>query len=327
MKKILIVFTFVVLLLQSSLAFAKAKYTFYHILWSMTDVNVQFHIKGGDAYMKSHPDVEIKYVGPESYDPAEHAKLLDTVLEANPDGIAMHISSPEALLPGLKKAKEKGIPFVSTTGHPSTAEAEALIEGLYIAWVGADETLSGGLMGRFVQKHIEPVHVVYTLGHLGHAGLEMRANGLFDSMPAGVKTHLLPMGDEPVAAKEVIRSYLVANPDVNVMMGVLGTNKWISDVVEDLGREGEIALLTSDGGPSSLEAILQEKYVGSFGQQLPTQGPWGYEILYNYNEYGMWPIRPIVTGPALIDASNAQQVKDITIAILGEDEYYKASPY
>ena len=117
MKKILIVFTFVVLLLQSSLAFAKAKYTFYHILWSMTDVNVQFHIKGGNAYMKSHPDVEIKYVGPESYDPAEHAKLLDTVLEANPDGIAMHISSPEALLPGLKKAKEKGIPFVSTTGH------------------------------------------------------------------------------------------------------------------------------------------------------------------------------------------------------------------
>ena len=41
----------------------------------------------------------------------------------------------------------------------------------------------------------------------------------------------------------------------------------------------------------------------------------------------MWPVRPIVTGPALIDATNAQQVKDVTIAILGEDEYYKASPY
>ena len=107
--------------------------------------------------------------------------------------------------------------------------------------------------------------------------------------------------------------------------------RWVlgedADVVEELGREGEIALLTSDGGPASLEAILQGKYVGSFGQQLPTQGPWAYEILYNYNEYGMWPVRPIVTGPALIDASNAQQVKDVTVDILGEDEYYKASPY
>ena len=62
MKKILIFVSFITLLLQSSVSFAEAKYTFYHILWSMTDVNVQFHLKGGDAYMKSHPDVEIKYV-------------------------------------------------------------------------------------------------------------------------------------------------------------------------------------------------------------------------------------------------------------------------
>ena len=110
-------------------------------------------------------------------------------------------------------------------------------------------------------------------------------------------------------------------------MNILGISAFYHDSAACLGREGEIALLTSDGGPASLEAILQGKYVGSFGQQLPTQGPWAYEILYNYNAYGMWPVRPIVTGPALIDASNAQQVKDVTLAILGEDEYYKASPY
>lgn len=86
------------------------KYTFVHILWGMSDANVQFHVKAGENYMASHPDVEIKFVGPENYDPAEHAKFLDTTINSKPDGIAMHISSADALLPGLKAAKEAGIP-------------------------------------------------------------------------------------------------------------------------------------------------------------------------------------------------------------------------
>lgn len=89
---------------------AEAKYTFYHILWSMTDANVQFHIKAGEAYMASHPDVEIKFVGPEAYDPAEHAKFLDTVLNAGPDGIAMHISSVDAMLPVSERQRRKAFP-------------------------------------------------------------------------------------------------------------------------------------------------------------------------------------------------------------------------
>ena len=108
---------------------AQAKYTFYHVLWGMTDANVQFHIRSGEAYMASHPDVEIKFVGPENYDPAEHAKFLDTVVNAEPDGIAMHISSVDAMLPGLRAAAEKGIPFVSTTSHPPlAADNEIMLE-------------------------------------------------------------------------------------------------------------------------------------------------------------------------------------------------------
>ena len=87
---------------MATAADGEKKYTFYHILWSMTDPVAQFHVKAGEAYMVSHPEVEINYVGPEAYDPAEHAKFLDTVLNANPDGIAMHISSADALLSGLK---------------------------------------------------------------------------------------------------------------------------------------------------------------------------------------------------------------------------------
>ena len=161
-------------LLATSAAAQDKKYVFYHILWGMTDANVQFHIKAGDVYMAAHPSVEIKYVGPENYDPAEHAKFLDTVINAKPDGIAMHISSADALLPGLRAAKEAGIPFVSVTSHPPSPEDNAKLAGLYLTSVDANENIIGVTMGNWILKEGTPKRVAYLMAHLGHAGHEQR---------------------------------------------------------------------------------------------------------------------------------------------------------
>ena len=305
---------------------AEVKYTFYHILWSMTDANVQFHIKAGDAYMASHPEVEIKYVGPESYDPAEHAKFLDTVLNADPDGIGMHISSVDAMLPGLKAAKEKGIPFVSITSHPPSAEDNSKLDGLYLTWVGANEEIIGDVMGRRVLQEGTPTRVAYLLSHLGHAGHEQRATGFFRSMPDSVETDKVAIGDEPQKAKDIIRSYIVANPDVTILFGSAPANKWITDVIDELGRD-DIKVLTSDAAPTSLECILESHCLATFSQQFPIQAPLAYEALYHYNETGMNPVGPILTGPKVVDATTAPKFKEAVMAVLGEDAYYDLSPF
>lgn len=323
---VLVLSMLIVSFLPAATGAAEPKYTFYHLLWSMTDANVQFHIKAGEAYMKANPNVEIKFVGPEAYDPAEHAKFLDTIINANPDGICLHISSVDALLPGLKEAKEKGIPVVSVTSHPPTEEDNAKMKGLFLTWVGADEKLIGTRLGERLQESITPVHVAYLVGHLGHAGHEMRAAGFAESMPEGVVTDKVAIGDEPTHAKDVIRSYLAKNPDVNALFGGAPFNKWISDVVEEMGRT-DIQLLTSDDAPSSLEAIVQGKYLATFSQEFPIQAPLAYNVLYWYQETGMYPVAPLITGPMVVDASNVQLFKDLAIAIFGEDEYYKLSPY
>ena len=301
------------------------KYTFYHMLWSVTDPNVQWHVKGAEGYMKINPEVEIKSVGPENYDPAEHVKFLDTIMEANPDGIAFHISNVDAMLPSLKQAKEKGIPIVSVTSHPPTEEDEAKLKGYYLTWVGADERLIGYRLGERVQQSITPVHVAYLMAHLGHAGHEMRAKGFFDSMPEGVKTDRVAIGDEPSAAKDAVRSFLAANPDVNAMFGQTSVNKLVWDVVQEMGKD--VTLVTSDESPDSLEAVLNDKYLATFSQEFPIQASFAYHTLYMYKETGMAPVAPIVTGPMVIDKSNAQIVKDLVVSFMGEDEYYKLSPW
>lgn len=302
------------------------KYTFYHLLWSMTDSIVQLHVKAGEAYMKSHPNVEIKYLGPEAYDPAEHARFLDTIINAKPDGIALHISNPDALLPGLKTAREAGIPVVSVTSHPPTEADNKKLEGSYLTWVGADERLIGVRMGERLLQEETPKRVAYLMAHLGHAGHEMRAEGFFASMPDGVPTDKVAVGDEPTAAMDVIRSYLAANPDVGAVFGSSPQNKWITDVLAELGRT-DVKVLTSDESPSSLECVLAGLCFATFSQEFPIQGPLAYEIMYQYKETGMAPVQPIVTGPLVIDAANAQTFKDLALTAFGEDGYAELSPF
>lgn len=226
------------LLGSTAMAADGKKYTFVHILWGMTDANVQFHVQAGEKYMESHPEVEIKFVGPENYDPAEHAKFLDTTINAKPDGIAMHISSVDALLPGLKAAKDAGIPFVSVTSHPPSSEDNAKLKGLLLTWVGADESLIGDVMAKRVLQDVpKPRRVGYLFSHLGHAGHEQRAAGFFKAMPEGTATDKVVTGEEPQAAKDAIRSYLSANADVDVVFGGAPSNKLWADVVDELGRK------------------------------------------------------------------------------------------
>ena len=315
------------LLGSTAMAADGRKYTFVHILWGMTDANVQFHVQAGEKYMESHPEVEIKFVGPENYDPAEHAKFLDTTINAKPDGIAMHISSVDALLPGLKAAKEAGIPFVSVTSHPPSAEDNAKLSGLLLTWVGADESLIGDVMAkRLLQDVPAPKRVAYLFSHLGHAGHEQRAAGFFKAMPEGTATDKVVTGEEPQAAKDAIRSYLSANADVDAVFGGAPSNKLWADVVDELDRK-EIKYLTSDDAPSSLEAIKEGYCLATFTQQFPIQAPFAYETLYHFKRVAMNPIAPIITGPAIIDASNVDGFKTQVMAVFGEKGYADLNPF
>ena len=164
------------------------------------------------------------------------------------------------------------------------------------------------------------------MAHLGHAGQEQRAAGFFSAMPEGVATDRVAIGEEPLKAKDIIRSYIVANPDVGALFAATNANKWMTDVVEELGRE-DILVTTADASPSSLECVIAGLCLATFSQQLPIQAPMAYEVLYHYNQSQMWPVTPIATGPMIVDASNAEAFKSVVVSVLGEDAYYDLSPF
>ena len=145
-------------------------------------------------------------------------------------------------------------------------------------------------------------------------------------MPDGVESDKLAIGEEPQKAKDIIRSYIVANPDVTILFTSAPSNKWVTDVIDELGRD-DIKVLTSDAAPSSLECILESHCLATFSQQFPIQAPFAYESLYHYNESGMFPVAPVLTGPMVVDASTAPKFKEVVMGVLGEDAYYDLSPF
>jgi len=308
---------------------AAPTYTFHHMLWMQGDANTSFHTAAGEAYMAINSDVAVEYSAPEPYDPVEHAAQLDTIIAGAPDAIFLHLSDVDTLLPSLQAAADAGIPVGSVTSHPPSEEANAKIKGLVLpCWVGSDEALIGGAMGEYLLGILpEPQHVIYLITTPGHAGHEARAEAFFAEMPAGTVAEKLETGSDPEEFKDILTAYLTENPDVDCIFGMILCNKWVADVLDDMDKKGEIIYFTSDENPSSLDGIKQGYITATFTQEFPIQGLLAYHIMYLYLEYAMAPIQPIITGPAIVDASNVDVISELVLNALGQEAWDAASPF
>jgi simple sugar transport system substrate-binding protein len=227
--------------------------------------------------------------------------------------------------------ENKGIPVVAAN-IPDFRDPPEKIP--YLTYVGADEYLTGYYLGQHLAKTamdgaIPRIKKVVTcIQHVGHMGLENRARGMADAMKEiGVMAEKLAIGDNPAEAKSIMNSYLIANPDVNVVFTVASwTAPWAYEVAENLNLSPDVdnqgvTILTVDASPAALEGILEGKLLSTHSQGFYMQGWVPAEWLYFYNSFGYEPPAEILTGPIVIDKNNAQKFKNTVQAILGKDTY------
>jgi simple sugar transport system substrate-binding protein len=327
MKKGLI--TIIVLLLGCSFLLAEIsqaeepKYTFYDVFWDVTDPNMAWFTAGAADFMKRYPEVKVNVVAAEKWDPEVYLQTLETVLAKNPDGLVVCVVDPVTIEDAIKKANDKGIPVIAATLPDYRPNAPK-----YLTYMGGDELLTGKVLGERLLKEITPKHVVVTLPHLGHAGAELRAKGMEEVVTkVGAKVDKLAIGNEPEVAKSTLTAYLTKNPDVDaIFTTAMLANEWIYSVMKEMGKTN-IKLLSVDDSPSSLEGIITGRILASHSQGFYAQGTMPYEWLFYYLEYGIEPPPIILTGPIVIDQSNAVKFKNTAIKVFGEQRYKEISPW
>jgi simple sugar transport system substrate-binding protein len=253
--------------------------------------------------------VELKSGG--SNDPAEQAQLIETYVADGVNGIIVSLANPDAMKDAVTKAVDAGVPVITiNSGVDVYRELGA------ITHVGQTEFVAG--QGAGLQFNDAGANKVLCVIHEeGNIGLEERCDGLTDTFGGEVERfNVATTGVRDIAGTLAsIQDKLTADSGIDA---ILTLNPNIADAamqaIEAVG--GSQKLATFDLSPDVLEAIEAGKMMFAIDQQQYLQGylPVVFLYLYNANANTVGGGLPVLTGPGIVDASNAAAVKDLAAA-------------
>ena len=258
--------------------------------------------------------VDVTYLGPEQYDVGEFVDMIETAVEADPDGIAVTITDQSAVEPPLLEAIERDIPVVAINVPDDRGPMERIP---YLTYVGADEYQVGvQAANRMLQEfgNETPERGVVLIHEPGHAGHEARSAGMEDVFSEeGIPFERLSGSPDAANNFEALDAYLRANPETDAVftLGPLGAHPALS-LMNDLGDDADdIRLGAVDLSDEIISAIQDGRMVFTIEQQQYLQGYLPIGLMTLYNQFGLIPREPILTGPAIVDEDNVDIVEEM----------------
>ena len=250
--------------------------------------------------------VQLKAGG--SSDPAEQAQLVENFVADKLDGIFVSLANPDALRDAVKKAVDAGIPVITiNSGVDVYKELGALTH------IGQTEFVAGqGAGERFNAAGVKKVLCV--IHEEGNIGLEQRCDGLKDTFKGDVaRFNVATTGVRDVAGTtSAIQNKLIADSSIDA---ILTLNPIIAIAARDAIKAagGNQKLATFDLSPDVLDAIENDEILFAVDQQQYLQGylPVVFLYLYKTNLNTVGGGLPVLTGPGLVDKSNAAAVKEL----------------
>lgn len=305
--------SFFALSLAAGLAAAgEEPYTFYEATHASTgDPFWAPYFKGIDD-AAARFGVKVVSLATGSYESsARNIEKLDQAIAAEPDGIFVTVQDYNASDASLRRAKEKGIPVIAVNAAEDPRPESERIP--YLFYIGGNEELGGRQAAARVLADKTPKRAVCVIHQAGHAGLSARCKGWTDVLAeAGVPVDLITVPtDQPTAQAEQLKGYLTSHPDADAafVVGPPPTSVAIQ-VLDEMGKTGEVTLFAYDMTTELLDAIESGTLLGTVDQQPYLQGYLGVEFLYLHKAHGFTIGGPVLTGPAIVDASNVAVVKD-----------------
>jgi simple sugar transport system substrate-binding protein len=240
--------------------------------------------------------------------PAEQAQLIENYVADKVDGIIVSLANPDALKDAVKKATDAGIPVITVnSGAGVYKELGAL------AHVGQTERVAGQGAGEQFTK-AGSKKVLCVIHEEANIGLEERCDGLTDSLKGEVvRFNVATTGVNDVKGTVAsIQDKLIADKSID---GILALNPVIGIAARDAIKAagGAQKLATFDLSSDVLDAIDRGEIMFAIDQQQYLQGYLPVVMLYLYktNLNTVGGGLPVLTGPGIVDKSNAAKVKDL----------------
>jgi len=251
---------------------------------------------------------KVTYLPLQSYDNLgpDAAALIRTAIAQGVDGIAVPDWVPEAEDEAIKAAVDAGIKvLLMNVGSKEQAETLSALN-----YIGSDDYLAGIAAGEyFTQKSYKNILCVNTVP--GAANLEARCKGLAEGASnLGAKAKQLPLpassfGD-PTAVAEAVKASLLQDASIDGVLTISSADAdSVATAILQAGKVESVALASVDFNEAGLSRIEQGAQLFAIDQQPYLFAFLSVTLLSAHLDFGTdLPVRPVLTGPSIIDASN-----------------------
>jgi simple sugar transport system substrate-binding protein len=257
---------------------------------------------GAQDAAKAH-NIDLKYSNNENG--PEQATLVQNAIDSKVNGIAVTLSSADAVVPVAKKAVDAGIPVVAF--NQGIDQYQAAGSKMYF---GSDETLAGQTAGQKIAQE-GGGKALCVIQAQGSVALEARCAGVKQGF-ANTENLNVNGADLP-AVQATIKSKLTQDPSITHIV-TLGA-PIASAALGAQAESGNTAkLITFDLNQDVAQGIQDGKVEFAVDQQPYVQGYMSVLMLWMYltNGNDIGGGKPVLTGPSLVDKTNIGQILPYT---------------
>ena len=257
---------------------------------------------GAETSAKQH-GIDLKYSNNEQG--PEQATLVQNAIDSKVDGIAVTLSSADAVVPVSQKAAEAGIPVVAfNQGLDQYKDASAKM------YFGSDELLAGQTIGQKITE-AGGGKTLCVIQAQGSVALETRCQGVKEGF-ANTENLQVNGADLP-SVQQTIGAKLTEDPSITHVV-TLGAPIALA-AIQAQGDTGQTKkMITFDLNQDAAKAIQEGKIEFSIDQQPYVQGYMAVDSLWlaltNGNDIGGG--KPVLTGPSFVDKANIDQILPYT---------------
>lgn len=234
--------------------------------------------------------------------------LINQAVAQGVDGIAIPVWVPDAQIPALQMAAEEGIKIMQyNSGLPVKADIGA------INYFGSDEYAAGFGGGKYMAEN-GATHILCHIQIPGAINLEQRCQGVSDGgTEAGAKVTVIStpanLDGDVTGTAEAMKAELIGDQSIDAIISTADFGAAAAaNAVEQTGIDLKIGAF--DFSPATLERISGGLQTMAIDQQPYLQGFLATSMLFAHLKFGTEiSTDPVLTGPAIIDASNVDAVK------------------
>ncbi len=224
------------------------------------------------------PDVTLSFRYPERADAAVQRRMMDDLVAAGVDAIAVSVVDPPTSTDAINAVAAQ-IPFFTFDSDAPQSNR--------VAYIGSSNLQLGTMAGELMKTAMagKQGKCIGFVGLPGADNAKERIQG-YNEAVKGTGLELIDVrGDDidQTRARANVDDVLVANPDVNCMVGFYSYNSpRIYEALRDAGKLGQITVVAFDEDPITLGAVAEGSFAGTVVQQPYEWGMQGAHLIASY---------------------------------------------